>query len=55
MRQFSCDDKVQIISPHTDIITIGNFRGYAPDNRAVIWTGLSQVTVPISWLKMDKN
>jgi len=51
-KPFEVDESLVMNSPHTGDDTIVNFRGVQGDN-AVVWTGRSQMMVPLEWLRRE--
>lgn len=49
-RSFEVDEELVMRSPHTGEDTNVSFRG-AVDNNAVVWTGKTQMSVPLDWLR----
>jgi hypothetical protein len=47
---FNVDDKLFMSSPFSGDTSEVNYRGSLPDGKAVIWTGKSQMSVPMEWL-----
>lgn len=47
--RFRVDDELTMISPHTGMPCKVNFRGMY-NGEAVIWTGRTQMSVPLGWL-----
>jgi len=50
---FEHDDKLIMLSPFTGTDSIVNYRGESGmgDDKVVVWTGTSQITIPSNWLR----
>jgi len=48
---FGVDEQLLMHSPFTDEDSSVSFRGVMPDGKAVVWTGKTQMAVPLEWLR----
>jgi len=48
--RFNPDDKIIVHSPHSGNDFEASFRGYVNDQEAVIWTGKTQMQIPVEWI-----
>jgi hypothetical protein len=48
---FGVDEQLLMRSPFTNEDSDVSFRGVMPDGKAVVWTGKTQMAVPLEWLR----